>query len=295
MNNPGVLLKIRQALPSLPAQEAKVGDYLLRHPHEAVVLPITELAHRCGVSNTTISRFCRRIGLQGYRQFKIALAQQTGSADNLVYVQVAPEDTLASVASKIFALNTQALHDTQRVLELGVLEQVVAALLRARRVDIYATGGASIAARELHFKCMQLGLNANAFLDSQMQVMSAASLTADDLGFGISHSGLQRHVASALREASAGGAVTVAMTSYPGSPLAQAADLVLATASLGIPIAYDSPSVRTAQLALVDVLYEAMLIRSRESAQAKMARVAQAISEHMIGLRSGASAPRRST
>ncbi len=261
MSNSGVFLKIKQALPSLPEQEYKVGDYILRCPHEAVVLSISELAQASGVSNTTISRFCRRIGLEGYRQFKIALARETGSPDNLAYVQVAPEDTLASIAQKIFALNTQALHDTQRVLDLAVLEKVVDALLHARRIDIYATGGAGITARELHFKCLQMGLNANAFLDSQMQVMSAATLSVDDVGFGISHSGMQAHVASTLREARAGGAVTIAMTSYPRSPLAQAAGLVLVTASLGVPIAYDSPTVRTAQLALVDVLYEAMLIK----------------------------------
>ncbi len=288
MSNSGVFLKIKQALPSLPEQEYKVGDYILRCPHEAVVLSISELAQASGVSNTTISRFCRRIGLEGYRQFKIALARETGSPDNLAYVQVAPEDTLASIAQKIFALNTQALHDTQRVLDLAVLEKVVDALLHARRIDIYATGGAGITARELHFKCLQMGLNANAFLDSQMQVMSAATLSVDDVGFGISHSGMQAHVASTLREARAGGAVTIAMTSYPRSPLAQAAGLVLVTASLGVPIAYDSPTVRTAQLALVDVLYEAMLIKSHGSAEAKMARVAQAISDHVVGTRSRA-------
>lgn len=287
MSSSGLFLKIKQALPSLPEQELKVGEYVLTRPHEAVALSIGELAQACGVSNTTVSRFCRRIGLEGYRQFKIALAQETGSPENLAYIQIDPEDTLASVAHKIFAANAQALHDTQRALDLGILERVVASLLQARRVDIYATGGAGITARELHFKCLQLGINANAFLDSQMQVMSAASLSAADVGLGISHSGMQRQVAATLSEARACGATTIAMTSYPRSPLGQAADLVLVTASLGVPIAYDSPTVRTAQLALVDVLYEAMLIKSRESAQAKMARVAQAISRHMVGPRPG--------
>lgn len=62
-----------------------------------------------------------------------------------------------------------------------------------------------------HFKCMQLGLNANVFLDSQMQVMSAAALTLEDVGIGISHSGMQRHVAEALELAGSGGATTVAL------------------------------------------------------------------------------------
>jgi DNA-binding MurR/RpiR family transcriptional regulator len=283
MRDKGILLEIKQMLPSLSEQERKVGNYVLERPHESVGYSITRLASACGVGNTTVSRFCRHIGLKGYRQFRIALAKEWGAPENLMYVEVRPDDTLASVAQKIFATNIQALRDTQKVLDLEVLEQVVEAILRARRVDIYATGGAGIAARELHFKSMQLGINANAFLDSQMQLMSAASLTPEDLGIGISHSGVQRHVAEALKLAGAGGATTVALTSYPDSPVAKAADVVLYTAALATATTYGSPSVRTAQLAVVDVIYEAMLMKGREPAREKMARVAKAISEHTAG------------
>ncbi len=283
MDNRGILLKIKQALPSLAEQERKVGEYVLEHPHETVGCSITRLADACGASNTTVSRFCRHLGVQGYRQFKIALATDLGSPENLMYVEVHPDDTLASVAQKIFAVNIQALRDTQKILDLSVLEEVVETILRARRVDIYATGGAGIAARELHLKCMQLGVNANAFLDSQMQYMSAAALTPEDVGIGISHSGMQRYIAEALELAGSSGATTIALTSYPNSLVAKAADMVLYTAASGVPTAYDSPSVRNAQLSVADVIYEAMLMKGRESAREKMARVAKAISDHTTG------------
>lgn len=285
MSSEGVLLKIKQTLPSLPEQEWRVGDYVLRHPHEAVGMSITALAEACGVSNTTVSRFCRRIGLHGYRAFRISLARESGSPENLIYVEVVPEDTLASVAQKIFATNIQTLRETQQLLDMDVLGPVVEALLHAGRVDIYATGGAAVAAQELHFKCMQLGLNASAFMDSQMQMMSAATLGAGDVGIGISHSGMQWQVVEALAKVKAAGGTTVAMTSYPGSPVARTADLVLVTASPRTAIVYAPPSVRNAQLALVDLLYEAMLMKGQETARDKMARVAQAISEHLTGPR----------
>jgi DNA-binding MurR/RpiR family transcriptional regulator len=283
MDDKGILLQIKQILPLLPDQERRVGDYALDHPHEVVGFSITRLAEVSGTSTTTVSRFCRRIGSEGYRQFKIALAREWGSPQNLIYVEAQPDDTLASVTQKIFAANIQALRDTQRTLDLDVLQRVVDAMLRAGRVDIYATGGAGIAARELHFKCLQLGINANAFLDSQMQVMSAAALTPKDVGIGISHTGMQRHVAEALTLANTGGATTIALTSYPGTPVVRAADIVLLTTSLAAAIAYDSPTVRSAQLALVDVIYEAMLLKRRDTARENMARVAKAISDHTTG------------
>jgi DNA-binding MurR/RpiR family transcriptional regulator len=283
MENTGLLLQIKSMLPSLPDKERKVGEYILQHPHDAVDLPIVSLAKLAGVSTTTVSRFCRRMDFDGCRQMKIALARDWGTPSNLIYIESEPDDTLHSVTEKIFAANIQALHDIQRRLDLNVLDQVVEAILRARRVDLYSAGGAGIAARELHFKCMHLGMNANAFLDSQMQVMSAASLTCQDVGIGISHTGMQSQVAEALTVARAGGAMTVALTSYPGTPVANAADLVLYTASLAAASTYDSPTVRNAQLAIVDVIYEAMLLKGPELAREKMARVAQAISKHTTG------------
>jgi DNA-binding MurR/RpiR family transcriptional regulator len=279
----GILLTIKQILPSLPVQERKVADYVLGHPYETVGRTITSLATASGVGTTTVSRFCGRLGMSGYRQFKIELAKQTGSPEDLIYGKAPPGETLAGLAQRIFATNIQALHDTQRVLDMEALKRAVAAVSHARRVDIYATGGAGIAARELHFKFMQLGANANAFLDSQMQVMSATSLTREDVGIGISHSGMQRHVAEALKLAGSGGATTVALTSFSATPVAVAADIVLYTASLGAAVTYDSPSVRNAQLAVVDVLYEALLMQGQELAREKMARVAKVVSEHLAG------------
>ena len=277
----GILLEIKQVLPSLPDQERKVADYVLRHPHEVVGLSITKLAKVSTVSTTTVSRFSRRIGTKGYRQFKIALAKEWSSPQSLMYVEVQPDDTLVSVTQAIFAANIQALRDTERTLDLDVLQQVVDTILRAGRVEIYATGGAGIVARELHFKCMQLGINTNAFLDSQMQVMSAAAVTPQDVGIGISHTGVQRQVAEALTLANTGGAATIALTSYPGTPVAEAADIVLLTTTLAAAITHDSPTVRTAQLALVDVIYGAMLLTRRDTAQEKMARVANAIADQV--------------
>ena len=138
MEDTGVLLHIKKMLPSLPEQERKVGEFLLQHPHEAVNLTISSLAKLSKVSNTSVSRFCRRMGFDGFRQIKIALAREWGTPSTLVYVEPLPDDTLASVAQRIFAANIQALHDIQRSLDLDLLEQVVEAIMGARRVDLYS-------------------------------------------------------------------------------------------------------------------------------------------------------------
>jgi hypothetical protein len=56
-----------------------------------------------------------------------------------------------------------------------------------------------------------------------------------------------------------------------------------AVAALAAATSYDSPSVRNAQLSVVDIIYEAMLMKGRQVARGKMARVAKAISDHTVG------------
>ena len=73
--NENILLKIRGLLPSLTAGEKKIGNYVLRYPDKVVKLSITELAEACGVSDATIFRFCRKVGTEGYQDFKITLAK----------------------------------------------------------------------------------------------------------------------------------------------------------------------------------------------------------------------------
>jgi RpiR family carbohydrate utilization transcriptional regulator len=272
-----ILLTIRGLLPSLTTGEKKIGDYVLRHPDEVVKLSITELAEACDVSDATIFRFCRKVGTEGYQDFKIALAKESVSPDSLVYADVIPEDSLLTMAEKIVEANVKALRDTLKVLEVEALDRALNAILAANRVEIYAVGGSGVAARELQFKLMQLGINANAFIDSQMQFISASLLTDRDVGIAVSHSGTKRHTVGALKLAKASGATTICITSHPASPIAEVADIKLCTSAWENLVHDDSPSVRNAQLALIDVIYEGIMMRAPQRAQVSLSKANEAI------------------
>jgi len=272
-----ILLKIRGLLPSLTAGEKKIGDYVLRYPDGVVKLSITELAEACGVSDATIFRFCRKVGTEGYQDFKIALAKELVS-DGLVYADVVPEDSLVTMAEKIVEANVKALRDTLKVLDVEALDRALDAILAANRVQIYAVGGSGVAARELQFKLMQLGINANAFIDSQMQFISASLLTDADVGIAISHSGTKRHTVEALKLAKASGATTICVTSHPASPAAEVADIKLCTSAWENLVHDDSPSVRNAQLALIDVIYKGIIMREPQRTRVSLSKANAAIS-----------------
>ncbi len=267
--SPNLLLTIRGLLPSLNEQEQKVGQYVLDHPYEVIHLAMVELAERCGVGDTTIFRFCRRVKTEGYQDFKIALAQELTPTNPPVYEAVAAGDSAAAAAQKAIAGDVKALEDTLRVLDLEALDRAAIALLAARRVDVYGSGGAAVAAQELQYKLLRLGVRALTLTDAQMETMSAGMLTPDDVAVGFSHSGTAADVGQALAKAKECGATTIAITNHPASPIAQLADVSLCTAAQDA-VAHGYPlGARVAQVGLIDVLYTCLVLKQGNAPEFK--------------------------
>jgi DNA-binding MurR/RpiR family transcriptional regulator len=272
-----LLLTIRGLLPSLNEQEQKVGQYVLDHPAEVVHLAMTDLGRLCLTSDATISRFCRKVGGHGYVDFKIRLAQELASARVATYDVVQTGDTLTDAVHKVIAADMKALADTLQVLDLTALAHTAKVLFAARRVDIYGSGGAAVAALELQYKLMRVGVRSMAHTDGEMQIMSATLLTAEDAVVAFSHSGKSVDVLSALKAAKERGARTIAITNHPASPIAQAAEIGLCTAAQEA-LAHGYPlGARVAQLALIDALYTCMALARPEVTEASQMRITEVL------------------
>jgi RpiR family transcriptional regulator, carbohydrate utilization regulator len=272
-----ILLTIRGLLPSLNEQEQKVGQYVLDHPAEVVHLAIGDLAQLCTASDATIFRFCRKVGADGYGDFKIRLAQEMASARAATYDAVQTGDTLTDAVRKVISADMKALADTLQVLDLVALAYAAEVLFAAHRVDIYGSGGAAVAALELQYKLMRVGVRSMAHTDGEMQIMSATLLTAEDVAVAFSHSGKSVDVLSALRAAKERGARTIAITNHPASPIAQAAEISLCTAAQEA-LAHGYPlGARVAQLALIDALYTCMALGRPEVTEASQVRITEVL------------------
>ena len=64
------LLRLRECRDSISPTERSIADYLLDHPESAMECGVHELAERTFSSASTIIRMCRRIGFDGYKDFR---------------------------------------------------------------------------------------------------------------------------------------------------------------------------------------------------------------------------------
>jgi DNA-binding MurR/RpiR family transcriptional regulator len=221
---------------------------------------ITELAHACGTSETTVIRFCRAIGFTGYPELRLTLATEAGRAQSaaggrVVGSDIGPDDTLEDVVEKVTFADARAVEETAAQLDIKTLEKVIDAVAGARRVDIYGVGASAFVALDFQQKLHRIGRTSYAWSDAHIMLTSAAVLQPGDVAVGISHSGTTVETLDALTVAAGRGATTLALTNYPRSPIAEAADLVLTTAARETTFRSGATASRLAQLTVIDCVF----------------------------------------
>src|SRR5690242_16008811 len=72
---PDILSQIKDSYADLRPPERRVADVVLSDVALAVDASNAEIARRADVSEPTVTRFCRSIGCDGVRDFKLKLAQ----------------------------------------------------------------------------------------------------------------------------------------------------------------------------------------------------------------------------
>jgi DNA-binding MurR/RpiR family transcriptional regulator len=285
-------VKARGLMPALSPAEQRVAQVVIDEAATAAKLTITELAKRAGTSETTVIRFCRAMGFTGYPQLRLALATDAGRVPDgglsreTIGSDISPSDDLSDVVKKIAFADVRAVEETAGQLDLVVLDKVVNAVAAARRVDIYGVQASAFVAQDFQQKLYRIGRIAYAWSDIHLALTSAALLDQRDVAFGISHTGTTIDTIEAFTEAGRRGALTVALTNFPRSPIARVADLVLTTAARETTFRAGAMASRLAQLTVVDCVFVGVAQRTYPESRAAIQATYEAV-------RSRRSAPER--
>ena len=261
-----LIAHIRALMPNLAPAEQRGAAEAVSDPAGTAAKTISDLAALCRTSGTTVIRFCRAMGFDGYPQLRLALAAaaQAANADGerAVGSDIGPRDSLSEIIKKISYADARAVEETGAQLQPAPLGDVVDAVVKARRVDIYGVGASAFVAMDLQQKLHRIGYTAYAWPDPHSALTSAALLGPQDVAIGISHAGMTEDTIASLAEASRNRAVTVAITNFPGSRIAAVADHVLTTAARETTFRSGAMASRIAALTIVDCLFVAVAQRN---------------------------------
>ena len=274
------LARIRSSFPALAASEARVANWIMQQPEKIVHLSMAQVAQACGVSDTTVLRFCRNTGFQGYTDLKLSIARDVVSPTQIIHDDIAVGDGPVVVARKVFMSNIQALYDTLEVLDEGALIKAINLLTAARRILIVGVGTSAPIVHSMYNMLMRLGLNCKAQTDSYLQLMEVALLGPGDVVVAISQSGSSIDPVLTLKLAKENGAATICITGNAQSSITNHADVTLLSVDREARI--EAIASRLAQVSIADALYVIMALNAIDAATQNEKRIWDALLPKML-------------
>jgi len=269
--------RIRMMMPHLTPLESRVVEQILGRRDFNSDTSLKFVAEEAGVSEAMVVKIAKKLGFDGFKDFRAALAEYNRLPTADLHQELAPDDDDEQIARKVFRTSIQALEETLSILDPRAFERAADLIFNARQRDLYGIGGSAQIARDVAHKFLRIGVRTSVFDDAHMMLMSASLLGEGDLAIGFSHSGSTTAVLEAMELARRQGARTVALTNYANSPLASIADVVLCSTAQGSPILGENAAARVAQLIIFDAVFAAVARRDIEAAQRNLAATMSAV------------------
>jgi DNA-binding MurR/RpiR family transcriptional regulator len=261
-----VIPRIRSQHKSLGRSSRAIADFVMRKPDEVVRMSVTELAEATGASQGSVINFCRHLGMSGFQQLKLSLAQEVVKPVQYIHEDLQKSDSAEVVCRKMFHSGIQALRDTLSVLDPKSITQAVDILRAAQRIEIYGIGSSAPIAEDAQYRMLRIGLDAKAVTDSHIQAISASRTSPKVAVLTVSHSGATHETVTATQIAKTAGAKTIVITNFARAPIHAHADVTLFTMARETKFRTEAMTSRIAQLCVIDTLIAALALADYDRA-----------------------------
>ncbi|WP_284139209.1 MULTISPECIES: MurR/RpiR family transcriptional regulator [unclassified Virgibacillus] len=253
----GILSRIKERMTIFSKTEKKIAAYILMHAELIPNITTKELANKANVSEASVIRFAKAIGIGSFKSFKIALAQELVTNEEYItdFSIIQKKDSPYELFQKVVHVNRGAIDLLSSSLEKKELERAVHVLKKARKIIFFGVGGSSIAAMDAIYKFTKLGFSAEFSQDFHYMLSLIPYLTDQDVFVAISMSGETKDVLDLAQFAQKKGATLIAITNINKSSLYKKANIRLATPIVEKDFRVGSITSRMTQLTVIDSLY----------------------------------------
>jgi RpiR family carbohydrate utilization transcriptional regulator len=252
--------KIELLKPELRKSEQKVAELVLSRPNVITSMSMADMAHKAGVSQPTVLRFCRAVGCTGFQDLKIRLIGDLARTIPFVHRDVRVEDSAKDLSDKLFDRTISTLMRIKNQIDPDALDRAMTILAEANRIEFFGSGASGIVAMDGQNKFFRLGVPCNAVIDHHVQCMSAAILKPGAVVVAISSSGRNANLIQSVNLAIESGVSVVSIT-RGGSPLAERSSTALCPRIPEDTRIQTPMTSRLVHLMLIDVLQVGVALR----------------------------------
>lgn len=233
--------------------EKTIADFFI-HNTEEIDISSKHLSKTLFVSEASISRFAKKCGFDGYRQFAFVYKQS--------FEESTPNIT-TSYTKQVLDTYQELLNKSYTLIDEKQMQRVVELISNKKRIYVYGRGSSGLVAQEIKLRLMRLGVNVEAISDSHIMKMNSVLMDEDCLVIGISVSGNTKEVTNSLKETSNRGASVVLITSKQDEEMKTYCDEILFIAIKEHLENGKAISPQFPVLVIVDILYAHFLQSDR--------------------------------
>lgn len=212
--------------------EKEIAKFILNHGDDVLSMSVKELAKHTYTSPATIVRLCKKIGLEGYNDFKIKYSAELQydlhrSQRIDVNFPFEKDDSYPSICHKLASLSQEVIADTIKLIDFQQLDKIIDLLYQFSDIDIYGSGNSLLAAMSFQHKMMRIARNVNLKVLHGEQVFMSYNTNPNRIGMIISYSGETNEliqVAQTLKEKKT---PIIVLTSVGDNRLSHYADYIL--------------------------------------------------------------------
>lgn len=250
----------------LTESEKIIADYFLNTEDED--LSSKTVSSKLYVSESALTRFAKRLGLSGYREFIYFLNRnRDNQADSIVCRKSPVFDTYEEILKK-----TYNLYDEEKC---KTLTQYI---LNSKRIYIYGVGSSGYLAEEFAHRLIRLGLDAEAVINTHEILLNQVRIKDNDFIMGISYSGKSIEVIEALKSGADKKAKTALLVANYSEILDEYFDIIILLAHKQNLEYSNIISPQFPAMILLDTLFKDLYDKRQESGEVYMESVNKMLS-----------------
>lgn len=213
------------------------------------------VASRLFISEAALTRFAKKLGFSGYREFSYQFkASKEKSFNRTEGLKEPVFDTYQEILSKSYYL-----FDDRK------FNKLVNQIIDRKRLFIYGMGSSGLLSEEFAQRIQRIGIDAEAIHDSHQLLLNHARISENCVVMGISYSGRTKEVINALKHAKNKGAYTVILSSINSENFNEIFDQVLPMALKKNLELSNIISPQFPGMILLDILYMKILKKRKET------------------------------
>lgn len=201
--------------------EKNIANFF-RNNEEIMDFSAKSISNRLFVSGAALSRFAKKCGYRGYREF-IYQYEQNLTERNLKIV---------GNAGSVLNIYQELLNKTYSLIDQKQIMRICEYMADASRVFVCGKGSSGLAAMEAESRFMRIGVDIDSITDSDIMRFQTVFQNSKSMVIGISVSGMTESILYSLQQAHEKKSKTVLITAHKNGRISSYCDEIVLIPSL---------------------------------------------------------------